>query len=135
MVALLQINDAQLSDTDKLIRCFAMVTNLLAFLCCLFVIRHPNMNQGNARILSRMSRIASALSVMGFVPILAIGPPSLRESAYKILNFKFNFDRLFHFLCLREEIFTISSFLLQQIGWKFKRFKYRICFKKKKIIN
>lgn len=77
LTALLQIDDAQLSDTDRLIRCFAVMTNLLAFLCCLFVIRQPNMNQGNARILflSRMIRIASALSVMGFVPILAINLP------------------------------------------------------------
>lgn len=75
LVALLQINVTQLSEIDRLIHCFAVVTNLLAFLCCLFVIRQPNVNKGNARILSRMSRIASALSIMGFVPILAINLP------------------------------------------------------------
>lgn len=75
LIALLQIDDAQLSDTARLIRCFAVVTNLLALLCCVFVIRQPNMNQGNERILSRMSRIASALSIMGVVLILAINLP------------------------------------------------------------
>ena len=75
---ILAIDDAQLSTTGRVIRSFSMIINLLGFICCAAVHRQPHTNPRVARLLNPriariLSRIGSALSVLGFISMMAIG--------------------------------------------------------------
>ncbi|KAM4105825.1 hypothetical protein ACB094_04G022400 [Castanea mollissima] len=73
------IDEAQLSTTGRVIRYFSTIINLLGFLCCAAVLCEPHTNPRVSRILNPiagiLSRIGSALAVLGFISMMAINIP------------------------------------------------------------
>lgn len=74
------IDEAQLSTTGRAIRYFSTIINLLGFLCCAAVLCQPHTNPRVARILNPriagiLSRIGSALAILGFISMMAINIP------------------------------------------------------------
>lgn len=78
---MVSLNDAELSATGRLIRHFSMIINLFAFLCCAVVLWQPYTNPRvarlmNPRVATTLSRIGSALAVLGFLSTIAIDLPT-----------------------------------------------------------
>lgn len=77
---IMDIDEAQLSTTGRVILYFSTIINLLGFLCCAAVLCQPHTNPRVARILNPriagiLSRIGSALAVLGFISMMAINLP------------------------------------------------------------
>lgn len=77
---IMAIDEAQLSTTGRVMRSLSMVINLLGFICCcVAVLWPPNTNRGAGRRwipkIPGISRIGSALAVLGFVSMMAINLP------------------------------------------------------------
>lgn len=70
---MVSLNDAELSSTGRFIRHFSMIINLLAFICCAVVLWQP---YTNPRVATTLSRIGSALAVLGFLSTIAIDLPT-----------------------------------------------------------
>ena len=77
---IMDIDDARLSTTGRAIRYLSTIINLLGFICCAAVLCQPYTNPRvasilNPRIAGILSRIGSALAVLGFISMMAINLP------------------------------------------------------------
>lgn len=77
----MSLNDAELSTTGRVIRQFSMIINLVGFICCAVVLWQPYTNPRfarlmNPRVATILSRIGSALAVLGFLSTIAIDLPT-----------------------------------------------------------
>lgn len=76
---IMAIDEAQLSTAGRVVRSLSMIINMLGFICCAAVLWLPNSNRRIARKLipriAEISRIGSALAVLGFVSMMAIDLP------------------------------------------------------------
>lgn len=78
---IVSLNDAELSTTGRVIRQFSMIINLVGFICCAVVLWQPYTNPRfarlmNPRVATILSRIGSALAVLGFLSTIAIDLPT-----------------------------------------------------------
>ena len=100
---MVSLNDAELSTTGRFIRHFSMIINLVGFVCCAVVLWQPYTNPRvarlmNPRIATILSRIGSALAVLGFLSTIAIEMPIylswISGLAFVFLLAMFLFDML-----------------------------------------
>lgn len=79
IASIMAVDEAQLSTTGRVIRSLSMIINLLGFVSCAAVLWQPNTNPRVARILNPriavISRMGSALAVLGFISMMAIKLP------------------------------------------------------------
>lgn len=100
---MVSLNDAELSTTGRFIRHFSMIINLLGFICFAVVLWQPYTNPRvarlmNPRVATILSRVGSALAVLGFLSTIAIDLPTylswISGLAFVFLLAMFLFDML-----------------------------------------